>query len=398
MKVALLGVFACCVVVLAAGSGDRRDRQPRASQGAATSGPRAPSSVHPRRPSRYRLPRNAVRVASTKQLRAELDRRRRTAIVIANGRYDSRRPFLNPYGHHLYAANLGRAVLRAGLSLGGNTGRGGALVRGVVVDVRDARRTVDGAAIAVWGTGRGARILDTTVRGHGTLSAGVEARRPEGLVIERLVARRFRDFGVLVDANDPERDTSGPGFRLEDVDVAGVARASPGSSMGRAEACVWIGHSGTVRRVRARSCAWSGLWTGTVARRARFEQIDVDRARTGVYLEHFTHKSLFRRLRVGPHVRVGLTAEWADPVWGRRPASVDNVIEDSHFESTLAGIYLDEGTTGTTVRRSTFGGQSWAAIGDYLGHGNRFYANDYRRIGADAQAIRHDHLSAIREG
>ena len=97
-------------------------------------------------------------------------------------------------------------------------------------------------------------------------------------------------------------------------------------------------------------------------------------------------------------MRVGLNAEWADPAWGRRPASVDNVIEDSRFESSLAGIYLDEGTTRTTVRRSTFGGQSWAGITDYLGRGNRLYSNDYRGIGAGAQAVRHDHLSSIREG
>ena len=107
--------------------------------------------------------------------------------------------------------------------------------------------------------------------------------------------------------------------------------------MGRAEACVWIGDAGSVRRVRARSCAWSGLWTGTATRRASFEAIDVDRARTGVYIEHFTRDSTFRALRIGPRVRIGLAAEWADPVWGRRPASVGNVIEDSRFESRLVG-------------------------------------------------------------
>ena len=284
------------------------------------------------------------------------------------------------------------------MSLGGNHGRGGGLVRGLVIDVRDARRTVDGAAIAVWGTGRNSRILDTTIRGGGALSAGVAARRPEGLVIQRVVVRRFRDFGVLVDANDPDRPRQRQPFRISDLDVAGIARPTPGSSMGRAEACVWIGDAGSVRRVRARSCAWSGLWTGTATRRASFEAIDVDRARTGVYIEHFTRDSTFRALRIGPRVRIGLAAEWADPVWDRRPASVGNVIEDSRFASRLAGVYLDEGTTRTTVRRSTFADQSWGAIGDYRGDGNAFYDNDYRAIGGGADAVRRDHLSSAREG
>jgi hypothetical protein len=396
VKLALLGLIACCAVVFAAAHGDggKRARQP---QGAPTSGARAPGPVHPRRPSRYRVPRGAIHVSTATELNSALTHRSRSAIVLANGTYSNRRPFLNPFGHQLYAARLGRAVLRAGVSLGGNEGDGGGLVRGVVVDVSDRRRTVGGAAIAVWGTGRNSRILDTRVRGHATLRAGVEAREPQGLVIERLVARRFQDYGVLVDANEPGRRASRPGFRIADIDVARVSRPTPGSSDGRAEACVWIGDAGSVRRVRARSCAWSGLWTGTSTDGSRFEGIDVDRARTGVYLEHFTHDSVFRRLRIGSGVRVGLTAEWADPAWDRKPASVGNVIEDSRFASSLAGVYLDEGTTRTTVRRSTFVGQEWGGIGDYLGRRNRLYANDFRGLGTRAEAVRHDHLSSIRE-
>jgi hypothetical protein len=395
VKLALLGLIACCAVVFATAHGDggKRARQP---QGAPISGARAPGPVHPRRPSRYRVPRGAIHVSTADELKNALRHRSRSAIVLANGIYSSRRPFLNPFGHQLYAAGLGRAVLRAGLSLGGNEGDGGGLVRGLVVDVSDRRRTIGGAAIAVWGTGRNSRILDTRVDGHATLGAGVEARVPHGLVIERFVARGFQDFGVLVDANEPGRRASRPGFRIADIDVAGVSRPTPGSSDGRAEACVWIGNTGSVRRVRVRSCAWSGLWTGTSTNGSLFDNIDVDRARTGVYLEHFTHDSVFRRLRIGPAVRVGLTAEWADPAWDSKPASVGNVIEDSRFASSLAGVYLDEGTTRTTVRRSTFVDQAWGGIGDYLGRDNRLYANDFRGLGTKAQAVRHDRLSSTR--
>ena len=388
MRPVLLALAAGCPLLVGACGGGA----------SATSASKSPvganvAAVRPAAPASYRVPRGAVRVSNPSELRSALAARRRRAIVLAPGTYGGTRPFANPHGHRLYAARLGRAVLTAGLSLGGNRGPGGGLVRGLVFDVRDARRTVDGAAILVWGTGRGSRILDTTLRGHRRLSAGVAARRTEGLVIRRVVVRRFRDFGVLVDANDADRPEQREPFAISDLDVADIARPTPGSSMGRSEACVWIGDSGSLRRVRVRSCAWSGLWTGTATRRARFDSIDVDRARTGVYIEHFTTDSTFRSLRIGPRVRVGLTAEWADPAWGRRPASVGNVIENSRFESRLVGVYLDEGTTRTTVRRSSFANQTWGAIGEYRGKENEIYANDY-----GGAPVRHDHLSSAREG
>jgi hypothetical protein len=325
-------------------------------------------------------------------LRRALATRQRTAIVLAPGSYGGREPFSNPHGDRIYSAQLGRAVLHAGLSFGGAGGAGGGLVRGVVVDVRDPGRTIDGAAIAVWGSAERSHILDTKVRGHGALASGISARRPEGLVIRRVVARGFTDYGVLADANDLGRGRLAHPMRVEDVDVARVARPVPRSSEGRAEACVWIGNTAVVRRVRARSCAWSGLWTGTAATGATFDQISIDGTPTGVYVEHFTHDSTFRRLRIGSHVEVGLNAEWADPAWGSRPASVGNVIENSRFASTVAGVYLDEGTTRTTVRRSLFLDQSWGAIGDYRGNGIAAYANTYR----GSVGVRHDHLDSFR--
>jgi hypothetical protein len=381
---------ACGLGLLLGAEGDRAESPAAVAQPA----PPAP----PAAPSRYRVPRHAVRVSSAHELRAALARERPTAVVLARGTYTSREAFLNPHGHRLYAARRGSAVLRAGLSLGGNAGRPGALVRGLTFDIRDPARTVDGAAISVWGTGRDVRILDTTVRGHGVARAGISARQPEGLRVARVVVRGFTDYGIIVDANETGRGALADPFRVEDADVAHVARPAPGSSDGTAEACVWIGNTGTVRRVRVRDCAWAGVWTGTATLRATVEDVNVDRARTGVYVEHFTRESAFRRLRIGPQVRVGLTAEWADPAWGRRPASIDNVIELSRFESSVAGVYLDEGTTRTTVRRSSFRNQTWAAIGDYRGNGNAYGENDYGGIAAGAQPVRQDHLSSAMEG
>lgn len=385
MLALLLAVVASTTAVTLSG-GDRRS-----PVGA------SPDQVRPAAPHSYKVPRGAKLVATAAQLRTVLRRPRPTAIVLADGVYDGRRPFLNPYGHRLYASRLGGAVLTAGLSLGGNAGRPGGLVRGVVFDVRDAAKTVDGAEVTVWGTAKNARVLDVTLLGNHTLRAGLVVRQPEGFAAARLVVRGFTSYGVVVDANDPARDDLARPFRLADLDVAGVARHVPRSSNGTAEACVWIGNPGTVRRVRVRRCAWTGLWTGTAATGAVFDRIDVDQARTGVYIEHFTRRSTFRRLLVGRQVRVGVVAEWAAPAWGGRAASVDNVIEESRFESWLAGVFLDAGTTRTTVRRSTFANQRWAAIGDYRGNENAYYGNDYSGIADGAADVTDEHLGSVRE-
>ena len=363
-------------------------------------GPKAPKPeplVRPLPPSRYKVPADAQRVTTSAQLVKALRRPRPTAIVLADGIYGGTGPFLNPHGHRLYAHRLGGAVLRVGLSLGGNDGRPGGLVRGLAFDVRDPAKAAEGAEIMVWGTGSRARVTDVTLRGNGVVPSGLVVRQPEGFSAARLVVREFTDYGVLVDANEPDRTELERPFHLVDVDVAGVARPLPGSSNGRAEACLWVGNPGVVERVRARGCAWTGLWSGTATNQALFDWIDVDRTPTGVYLEHVTRSSRFRHLRIGDRVRIGLLAEWADPAAGGRAASIDNVIEDSWFGSWLAGVYLDSGTTRTTVRRSTFVNQRWAAIGDYQGIGNTYYGNDYEGISRDAAEVSDEHVSAFEE-
>ena len=254
----------------------------------------------------------------------------------------------------------------------------GGLLQGVVIDVRDYGKTVDGVAVAGPRQRRRGvrrrppRARDDPLRTHRPAAGGIpggEARRPRlhGL---RRPRRRER----------PQPDEARRSRSASATSTSrGSSAASPGSSRGRGEACVWLGNPGAAARVRARDCGWTGLWTGTAATGLRVADVDVDLTRTGVYLEHFTHRSMFERIRVGRSVRVGLTAEWADPGWGGLPASVDNVVQASRFESSLAGVYLDEGTTRTIIRGSTFVGQRWAAIGDYEGVDNAYYGNDYRR-------------------
>ena len=86
-----------------------------------------------------------------------------------------------------------------------------------------------------------------------------------------------------------------------------------------------MGVTAIVRRVKARNCAWEGLWVGSGTRNSVFEDLDLNDVGIGVYIEHFASNSTFRRIHAGPNVDRGRTCEWADPAWGSRAACTDNV-------------------------------------------------------------------------
>jgi hypothetical protein len=383
-----LGLAALLLVVTAPA-----DPEPRAMRAVAQD-PRVQS---PREPSPYPLPRGATRVSTSAGLVAALSTGRARDIVLSDGVYARSRPFVNLEGHRIYAEHRGRAVLRAGLVFGGNWGGGGGLVRGVVFDVSDRSKTANGAIVFVWGAARGTRVVDSVLRGHGRIPAGIMVLQPAGFVGKRLTVRGFTDYGVRVDANDPGYPATAKRSLLEDLDVRRVARPRPGSSNGTAEACVWIGNKTTLRRLRARRCAREGLWTGGKTRRSLFVDVDVDRSPTGVYIEHFTSRSVFRRMKIGPRVRIGVATEWADPAYGGIAGSVNNLIEQSVFRTRVVGVAMDYGTVGTTIRRSTFVSQCWAAIQDHHGVDNAYYRNAYRRIDAGARPLTRQHLSALED-
>ena len=250
----LLRVVACFALVLTL----------RPQPAAAAGGNPAP----PAPPTTYRIPSGALTVTNSSGLIKALQGTTPRDIVLKSGNYSNSTFFNNVYGHRIYSATLGGAVLRAGLAIGGNSGTGNGLVQGVTFDVTEPARTLQNSIVHVWGTGTGTRILDSTFSGHSSVGAGIMVRQPEGAVIQRVRVRDFTDYGVLVDANVQGLVVVTPSL-LEDIDVANVSRAVPRSSNGTAEACVWVGNTVTLRRALLRSCAWEGLWTGTGTSTAR---------------------------------------------------------------------------------------------------------------------------------
>lgn len=350
----------------------------------------APAVRPPARPRPYALPAGALRVSSSAELATALSNGRRETIVLAPGVYDNSRPFSDRDGDRLYAERLGRAVLKTGVVLGANEGAPGASIRGLTFDVTDPAKTLHGSIVHVWGSATHASVLDTRLYGHGRLDSGLLVRQPLAFVARRIVAEGFRSYGVAVDPNTLGYRTRAP-FSLSDLTISRVRRPVRGSSNGRAEACLWLGSPGTARRIGVSRCGVTGIWTGTAIRDSRITDATVNRAPVGIYLEHFTSGTTFQRLRIGPDVGRGVNAEWSNVAVGQKPATSDNVIQDCYFRTRHVGVYLDEGTTHTVVRRCLFAGQSWAAIGDYLGRGNSYYGNDFGELGPAAVPVSHDH-------
>jgi hypothetical protein len=343
-------------------------------------------------PSVYAVPAGATVVGSSDQLKAALAQSGARDIVLTDGLYDSATPFTNSDGDRLYAAHLGRAVLRAGIEVGGNWGPGGAVLQGLAFDVSDPSRADMNAIVDIWGNGgQNTQLLDLTLDGHATIATGVRDVAAEGFVGRRIVARGFTSEGIIV-SSYPNLVTFLVNPVLEDVDVSAVSRPVPGSSNGTAEACLWLGTPVTLTRARLRDCAWMGLWTGFNGTGSTYSDVDVDTSPVGIYIEHYTTSSTFKNLHVGRSVRTGINCEWADPATGGKPASVDNLIEDSLIESYAKGVMFDEGTTRTTVQRTTFRNQTIAAIVDYKGIENSYTDNDYTGIAAGAVAVTTNHL------
>ena len=366
--------------------------------------------VAPVGPAGYVVPVGATVVRSSAELVAALASSSRD-IVLADGVYESAVPFTNGNGHRLYAQNLGQAVLRAGLDVGGNFGAPTTVVRGLVFDVSQPSRVLGGGIVHVWGPGgANAQILDCVFRGNWAIPYGLFVLNPAGLVVRRSQFFSFTDVAVRLSNNrevayggsTPVIDT------VEDLTIDGVSRATPGASSGTAEAGLWIGHPvrNGVHRIKVRNVAWSGIETVNNSWDTLFTDLDIDmsgarQARgVGVYMEHYSRRLVFDRfLVVG--AQFGFKAEWADPVWGGNPAAHNVVIRNGVVDaagSTLpgnqAGVYLDEGTVSTTVSGVSFKNQNWAGIAAYKNVGSNSFTNNSFQLKAGAVPISYNHYSS----
>ena len=85
MKVLLLGLAAVIAVLLLAGDPEQHAQRGAGRAQLGQLGSRTDPPVRPAPPARYRVPRHAIRVSSSRELRAALAGHRRRAIVLAAG-------------------------------------------------------------------------------------------------------------------------------------------------------------------------------------------------------------------------------------------------------------------------------------------------------------------------
>lgn len=360
-------------------------------------GPAPPAS-----PSSYALPPGATVVSTSSQLASALAAG--TAdIVLADGTYASSEPFTDAAGSRLYAQHLGKAVLTAGLVVGGNAGSGGAVVQGLAFDVASSSLTLQGGEVTTWGAGGASlHVLDCAFQGNKVVPMGLYAYNPSGLVAQRLTFANFTDEAVR--ASDNATTSYGGSTAtiasISDVSVDGVTRSTPGSSNGTAEAGLWIGEPvvGGVHRIKIRNVSWSGIETVNNAWNTAFTDLDIDMSGpnqyvgVGVYMEHFSWYDTFSSFRI-VGASLGFKAEWDDPAWGGVAAGHHVTIENGLVDATgwshgghTAGVFLDEGTEATTITGVTFANQSFAAIDAFNTAGaNSFTGNSYQLASGAAQ-------------
>lgn len=343
-------------------------------------------------PRKYRLPGTAHIVRDTAALEKAIASKAPLDIVLEAGTYRRAKPITFGTPHRLWSRELGKAVLKFGLVFGGNDAQRGAELHGLTFDLENSEAGFQGACVNTWGAGEGLRIEDCTFLGHKKTDAGILARQTDGLIVRRVVVRDFTSYGIFADQNNTDAKLKTP-VLIEDADVRGVSRPEPRSSNGTAEAGIWLGNTGKVRRVRVRDCSWMGIWTGTACNDSLLEEFDLDDCPTGVgvYIEHTTRRTTFRRFSIGANVKIGFVGEWD---YGKNtPASIDNVIEDGRIEAARIGVYLDEGSLRTVVRRITFRRSRWGGIGFYRSPTCR-YENCMFELPEGVQAFRQDHWRA----
>jgi parallel beta-helix repeat protein len=272
----------------------------------------------------------------------------------------------------------GRDIAISNLTVdGGGPGPG----RGLAVAVFDGSRNVrlsrlrltnvrtDG--VNIWGAHSNVSVQDSLIEGDGTAQVGVfdlGSDRSRDTSVIRTRIRGFRSHGILLAQRDHGRPAAAlHGVALDNLvtDIRNPARDrcyyAPNTTpkCGTDEGGIWTGGveaaivGNTVVRAR-----WDGIETVGSSTRTTVVENTIRDTRTGIYLEHSTHDSLFAKNRVSG-AQTGINVEW----WHDGQGSSRNTFASNRVVSAArGGLFVDVGDDGNQIVGNTFVGGARPAI------------------------------------
>jgi parallel beta-helix repeat protein len=274
----------------------------------------------------------------------------------------------------------GKNIRISDLTLDGGGSIAGDEDGGIAVAVFDGSRDVrlqrlrmtrvrrDG--VNVWGAYSSVSIQDSLIESDGGAEAGFVAlgsdeSRDTSVIRNRV--RGFRSFGILLQQQDHGRRAADlHGVVLDNVvsDIRNPARngcwtaakyRTPGC--GTDEGGIWTGGveaaivGNMVRRAR-----WDGIETVGSSTRTTIVRNEIHDTRTGIYLEHSTHRSLIAHNLI-VKARTGINVEW----WHEGEGSTRNTFAYNRFVSS-GGLFVDVGGDGNRIVGNVFVGGPRPAI------------------------------------
>jgi parallel beta-helix repeat protein len=241
-------------------------------------------------------------------------------------------------------------------------------------DVRLQRlniRRVRTDGVNAWGAYSGVSLQDSRIDGGGTGEAGFVALgsdRSRDTSVVRTRVRGFTSFGILLQQQEHGRRAADlHGVVLDNVvsDIRDPSR----------DGC-W-----TAAKYRTQGCGTNegGIWTGgveaavigNIVRRARWDAIEtvgsstrtaivgnrVYDTRTGIYLEHATHRSLIARNLIVDAL-TGINVEW----WHEGSGSRRNTFAFNRILRARMGMFVDVGSDHNRIVGNVFVGGFRPAI------------------------------------
>jgi hypothetical protein len=225
--------------------------------------------------------------------------------------------------------------------------------------------------VNVWGAFSNVSIQDSLIEGDGTAQTGFFALgsdRSRDTSVIRTRIRGFRSFGILLAQKEYGRPAAAlHGLALDNVvtDIHDPARDrcvyEPNTTpkCGTNEGGIWTGGvEAAIIGNTVLGARWDGIETVGSSTRTTVIGNEIRDTRTGIYLEHSTHDSLFSKNLVAD-AKTGINVEW----WHDGQGSTRNTFLSNRIVSaSRSGLFVDVGADGNQIVENAFVGGAQPAI------------------------------------